>query len=153
MRANTQYQVMIGTLQKLDEVKEEQGQFQLHYDNDYVIAFDREFANFLDYKKKLLKTPWGKQLKQKVSALRATDSFQDLKLVWKEQCKSEAGKNLKSQFEKFMTISVAVFVLSDQPDGFADMASVRTFVEMVDMFDETLDGNPGEVLDWMFDDE
>lgn len=152
IRAVTQLQVLKEALEAVDRAAEE-SPTELHFDNDVLIAFNREFANFLDYKKELLRTPWGQQLKQKVMAVRATGAFQDLRKVWKKQCHTAAGKNLRTQFEKFMTLSLTVFVLSDKPDGFEDSTTVQTFVGMVELFDETLDGHPGQVLDWLFDDE
>lgn len=152
MRAHTQYQVMMMSLQALAEAKEENG-MELHFDNDQLLAFNEEFAKFLAYRKALMKTSWGHTLKTKVNALRKTAAFQDLKKQWKKECKTAQGQQLKTKFEHFMEMSVQVFILSDKPQGFTNLALVKTFVEMIDMFDETLDGHTGQVIDWIFNEE
>merc|ERR1712046_93818 len=71
-----------------------------HIDNEAWADFEDEFAKFIKYRKELVHTPFGEELKKRIMALRKLPAFQDLKKQWFLQCHTKSGEAFKFAFDE-----------------------------------------------------
>lgn len=121
-----------------------------HVDNAGWNKFEAEFKKFIQERKKLVESPLGAELKEKVDALRSTDQFQHLKKLWFKQCHSKSGEAFKVSFDNFLQTIADSIPLTDKPEGFEDQYFVQETLKLIGMFEETLDGHASHFMDWLF---
>ena len=131
------------------------GEADVHYQefrNEDWKEFDKEYGKLLKYRKEIVNSKWGKEMKARIEVVRKSKEFKNLEADWKKQVYTKMHLETVQKWKELLEETENRFKITGEPDDFQEGHFIKQAIKLLDIINEiVVEGEIKGFFDYLLD--